>query len=211
VPTDAPPLVIAIPGARNPASDELVSIVADAVSMSCPNATIRAGYLEGEADRLDNLLQAGPPDDSPAATAIVIPLLTGPNPRADAALAAAVTGATVPVIATDHLGPHPLIAEAMHARLADAYERAGLWNRAVMHLRAAGNPSEKRVARLRGKIADDMLAEADKRAGSPLILETIVEHFADTDAAEKAKKRLRDQPADGLRPCHLDLVREPHV
>ena len=120
MPTDAPPLVIAIPGARNPVADELVSIVADAVSMSCPNATIRAGYLEGDSDRLDNLLQAGPPDDSPAATAVVIPLLTGPNPRADAALAEAVAGATVPVIATDHLGPHPLIAEAMHARLADA-------------------------------------------------------------------------------------------
>jgi sirohydrochlorin ferrochelatase len=120
VPTDAPPLVIAIPGPRNPAADELVSIVADAVSMSCPNATIRAGYLDGESDRLDNLLQAGPPDDSPAATAVVIPLLTGPNPRADAALAEAVAGATVPVIATDHLGPHPLIAEAVHARLADS-------------------------------------------------------------------------------------------
>jgi sirohydrochlorin ferrochelatase len=121
VPTDAPPLVLAVPGARNATTDDLVSIVADAVSMSCPNATIRAGYLEGERDNLTALLQSdGQVTEEPPQPAVVIPLLVGPHPRSDAAMTQAIAQATVPVLTTDHLGPHPLVAEAMHARLADA-------------------------------------------------------------------------------------------
>jgi hypothetical protein len=94
----------------------------------------------------------------------------------------------------------------VHGRLADAYERAGLWHRALMHLRAAGHPDAKRVARLEGKLADDLLTEANRRGGNPLLLETIVEHFADTRAAEKAREHLRDRLADGEAALDRELL-----
>jgi hypothetical protein len=121
VPTDAPPLVLAVPGRRHPAVDSLTTDIATTVSVSCPNATIRVCYLDGEADGLAGLLSSHHPGDAPQAQpAVVIPLLAGPHPQFDAALARAVAGATMPVIVTDHLGPHPLVAEAMHARLSEA-------------------------------------------------------------------------------------------
>src|SRR5271170_1088992 len=52
------------------------------------------------------------------ALAVLVPLLAGPHPRADAALRRAVAGAAGEVIVAEHLGPHPLLAEALHARLA---------------------------------------------------------------------------------------------
>src|SRR5207237_405438 len=51
---------------------------------------------------------------------VVVPLLPFPNPEADRAISDAVAAAEAPLLIADHLGPHPLLAEALHARLADA-------------------------------------------------------------------------------------------
>jgi sirohydrochlorin ferrochelatase len=121
LPADAPPLVLAVGGAACPASDDITAEIVSAVQGSCPGAIIRVGYLEGSVRSLTEMLtlpgQDGMPQTQPA---IVVPLLAGPHPRFDAALASAVAAATTPVIVTGPLGPHPLIAEALHARLADA-------------------------------------------------------------------------------------------
>ena len=121
LPPDAPPLVIAIAGAACPSSDELGADIADAVGVSCPGATIRLAYLDGADQSLSVLL--GPPDQDeapPTHPAIIVPLLTGPHPLSDAVLTNAVATAAIPVILTGPLGPHPLIAEALHTRLAEA-------------------------------------------------------------------------------------------
>jgi sirohydrochlorin ferrochelatase len=55
-----------------------------------------------------------------APSAVVVPLLAGPHPVFDAALAAAASRTSAPVMLASHLGPHPLLAEAVHARLAEA-------------------------------------------------------------------------------------------
>jgi sirohydrochlorin ferrochelatase len=121
LPADAPPLVLAVGGVACAASDDITAQIVSAVQSSCPGAIIRVGYLEGPVRSLTEMLtlpgQDGMPQTQPA---IVVPLLAGPHPRLDAALASAVAAATTPVIVTSPLGPHPLIAEALHARLADA-------------------------------------------------------------------------------------------
>jgi sirohydrochlorin ferrochelatase len=48
----------------------------------------------------------------------VVPLLAGSQPRADTALHQAVASAPGEIVVAEHLGPHPLLAEALHARLA---------------------------------------------------------------------------------------------
>lgn len=75
---------------------------------------VRVGPLGG--GRLAEVLREIPRDRG----AVVVPLLTGPHSPTyrgiDAALEQSGTQATV----TDPLGPHPLLAEALHVRLADA-------------------------------------------------------------------------------------------
>ena len=93
--------------------------------------------------------------------------------------------------------PHSPEAPAVHARLADAYERAGLFERALLHYRATADPSPKRIAKLEDKLADRLYDDAERSGGDPILLAGIVRHFAATGAADKARKRLKDRPAGG--------------
>jgi sirohydrochlorin ferrochelatase len=117
LPSDAPTLLLAVPGSASPASDEIAGQVAEAARVSCQGADVQVAYLEGGERRLEDALAAfgqGPW----LAQAVVVPLMAGPQPRADAALHQAVGSASGDVVVADHLGPHPLLAEALHARLA---------------------------------------------------------------------------------------------
>jgi hypothetical protein len=61
---------------------------------------------------------------------VIVPLLLGPSPNIDAALRRVAGQPEVLAVVAGHLGPHPLVAEALHARLAEA----GL----ARHARASG-------------------------------------------------------------------------
>jgi hypothetical protein len=97
-------------------------------------------------------------------------------------------------------------APAVHARLADAYERAGLYDRALLHYRATSDPSPKRIAKLEDRLANRLYEDADRGGGDPILLAGIVRHFAATGAAEKARKRLKDRPSDGDITVPRDVV-----
>jgi hypothetical protein len=134
VPLDAPLLVLAVPGAACPASEEIMTGVVASAQTSCPAAHIRVGYLEGTSQPLEEALAADPSADAgfgddapeqlapaPGTPVVVVPLLAGPHPAIDAVLAgAAAAQAFPPVLVAGHLGPHPLLAEALHVRLAEA-------------------------------------------------------------------------------------------
>jgi hypothetical protein len=117
LPSDAPTLLIAVPGSASAASDAISAEIAEAAQESCQGANVQVAYLEGGERRLDEAI-SGPAEGPWPALAVVVPLLAGPQPRADAALQRAVAGATANVVVAEHLGPHPLLAEALHARLA---------------------------------------------------------------------------------------------
>jgi hypothetical protein len=117
LPSDAPTLLLAVPGSASAATDQISEEIASAARLSCQGADVQVAYLEGSERRLDDALAA--PGHGPwLALAVVVPLLAGPQPRADAALAQAVASAPGEVMVAEHLGPHPLLAEALHARLA---------------------------------------------------------------------------------------------
>jgi hypothetical protein len=117
LPSDAPTLLLAVPGSASPVSDQISGEIAAAARLSCQGADVQVAYLEGSDRRLDEALAA--PGQGPwLALAVVVPLLAGPQPRADAALHQAIASAPGEVVVADHLGPHPLLAEALHARLA---------------------------------------------------------------------------------------------
>ena len=85
----------------------------------------------------------------------------------------------------------------VHERLADAYERAEQYPRALMHYRLAKDPDADRIADLEGKVADHLLADAEKRGNDRVLLAGIVEKFPETEAAEKARGLLDERRDDG--------------
>jgi hypothetical protein len=121
VASDAPALVIAVPGAASDESIRIAEEVASTAETSCPGIEIRLGFLNGAQHLLaDNLVFDNEPDPEHPLDGVLVPLLAGPHPLSDAALAQAAGGASGQVMLGAHLGPHPLIAEALHARLAEA-------------------------------------------------------------------------------------------
>jgi sirohydrochlorin ferrochelatase len=108
-----------VPGSARPESEETVFRIAEMAGSSCHGAEVRVGYLRGGKDSLEEVLDdLGPRPAGPAA--VVVPLLAFPNAEADAAIADVVATSRTPLLTAAHLGPHPLLAEALHARLADA-------------------------------------------------------------------------------------------
>lgn len=125
LPAEAPALVLAVPGAASPASREIAAEIAASAASSCHGATVSFGYLEGSESHLSEVL-AGLRGQDGRPPAVVVPLLICPFPEVDEAIAAAVAAAATPVLVAEHLGPHPFLAEAMHARLSEAgLARAG--------------------------------------------------------------------------------------
>ena len=117
--------MLAVPGNAGPVSEHIAAEVVSSARVSCQGADVQVAYLEGSEQSLDDVL-AGATDGPYAALAVLVPLLACPNPRVDAGLERAVARATGDVMVAEHLGPHPLLAEAMHARLAEAgLARAG--------------------------------------------------------------------------------------
>ncbi|HLK10207.1 MAG TPA: hypothetical protein VKW76_02390 [Candidatus Binatia bacterium] len=88
-------------------------------------------------------------------------------------------------------------AAAVHARLTDAYERAGNPARALLHYQALPDPDPKRVAQLENELGDSLLADAEKHGNDPAILRAIVRNLGDTKAAGTARQRLEKAGATG--------------
>jgi hypothetical protein len=118
LPSDAPTLLLAVPGSACAASDAVSEEIAVAARLSCQGADVQVAYLEGTERRLDETLAALADGPWPA-LAVVVPLLAGPHPWADAGLQLAVGGVDGQIVVAEHLGPHPLLAEALHSRLAE--------------------------------------------------------------------------------------------
>jgi sirohydrochlorin ferrochelatase len=112
--------VLAVPGSAEADSAEIGPRVASIAGLSCPGVDIRIGYVEGDdlalADCLPGVDSAGD-DQFPN---VIVPLLLGPSPTIDAALRRMASQSAVQAVVAGHLGPHPLVAEALHARLAEA-------------------------------------------------------------------------------------------
>ncbi|MFG1810804.1 sirohydrochlorin chelatase [Streptomyces sp. NPDC049040] len=126
-PEGAPVLVLAVPGTPSAAAlslaEEVVSIARSELSGLDP----RIGFVDGDGDQdsefpslrsvLDQVAAERAGEDT---AAVVVPLLAGPEASVLRRIRQAVADSKAQVELTEVLGPHPLLAEALHVRLSEA-------------------------------------------------------------------------------------------
>ncbi|MBL1082822.1 hypothetical protein JK359_12655 [Streptomyces actinomycinicus] len=139
-PEGAPALVLAVPGAPSAATRSLAEEVVSIARSELPGLDARIGYLDGDdtefpmlssvlahaaeerSARYEQAVAAGiegiQEPDGPVA--VVVPLLAGPDSALLRRIRQAVMDSRVAADLTDVLGPHPLLAEALHVRLSEA-------------------------------------------------------------------------------------------
>ncbi|MFI6595887.1 sirohydrochlorin chelatase [Nonomuraea sp. NPDC050536] len=104
LPSDAPVLVLAAPGSTEGVAAEIAAVV----RVDNPQIEVR---LSSVAD-LAEVLPSG-------RDAVVVPLMTWSDPAVMAEIGKAVAASGSNAVVTEPLGPHPLLAEALHIRLAE--------------------------------------------------------------------------------------------
>lgn len=203
LPPEAPALVLATLGDASGIAAEL----ADLIRVDHPQIQVRLAGLGEDAKELIAELEAAARDRPDAATAaIVVPLLTGPHPVADPLISSAVAASRVPVTVTDPLGPHPLLAEALHIRLSEK----NLARADRMRLLNVSSPDDGPVdAVILGTVGGENAAtEAQPTAvllASRLTLPVLVASLDGAPALADAAARLRGIGARriALSPCLL--------
>ncbi|ATL25987.1 putative secreted protein [Streptomyces formicae] len=145
-PEGAPALVLAVPGAPSTTTRGLAEEVVSIARSELPGLDARIGYVDGEEDatvtsfpefpsltsvlahaatertaRVERARAAGAEVAEPEGpVAVVVPLLAGPDSALMRRIRQAVMESRVAAELTDVLGPHPLLAEALHVRLSEA-------------------------------------------------------------------------------------------
>ncbi|MFC1403624.1 MULTISPECIES: sirohydrochlorin chelatase [Streptacidiphilus] len=120
IPAEAPALLLAVPAEATPATQQIADELVALIRAEQPGIDARAGYLSANGtdgdgtETLAALLSAAAAEERPAP--VVVPLLPGPSDS----FRDAVSGIPGEVRVTDTLGPHPLLAEALHVRLSEA-------------------------------------------------------------------------------------------
>ena len=138
-PEGAPALVLAVPGTPGAPTRSLAEEVVSIARSELPGLDARIGYLDGDeaefptlqavlahaseerAARFEHARAAGLDVKEPdGPVAVVVPLLAGPDSALLRRIRQAVMDSRIAADLTDVLGPHPLLAEALHVRLSEA-------------------------------------------------------------------------------------------
>lgn len=139
-PEGAPALVLAVPGVPSAAIRSLAEEVVSIARSELPGLEAVIGYLDGDdatefptlsavlsradavrTERYELALAAGREVAAPEGpAAVVVPLLAGPDSALLRQIRQAVMDSGNTAQLTDVLGPHPLLAEALHVRLSEA-------------------------------------------------------------------------------------------
>lgn len=138
-PEGAAALVLAVPGTPSPDSRGLAEEVISIARSELPGLNALIGYVDGDdaeyptltsvvahsaaerTARYEQALAVGREVAEPEGpAAVVVPLLVGPDSALVQRIRQAITDSGAPAELADVLGPHPLLAEALHVRLSEA-------------------------------------------------------------------------------------------
>ncbi|WP_394435878.1 sirohydrochlorin chelatase [Streptomyces sp. SGAir0957] len=144
-PEGAPALVLAVPGTPSAETRMLADEVVSIARSELPGLDARVGFVDGESTdfpvsaefpslasvlahaakertaRYEQAVAAGVEATAPEGpVAVVVPLLAGPDSALLREIRQSLADSRVAAELTDVLGPHPLLAEALHVRLSEA-------------------------------------------------------------------------------------------
>ncbi|MFR9796556.1 sirohydrochlorin chelatase [Streptomyces sp. MS06] len=138
-PEGAPALVLAVPGTPSTTARGLAEEVVSIARSELPGLDARIGFVDGDDEefatlqavlshaaeertaRYEQAVAAGVEVKEPEGpVAVVVPLLAGPDGALLRQVRQAVMDSRVAAELTDVLGPHPLLAEALHVRLSES-------------------------------------------------------------------------------------------
>jgi sirohydrochlorin ferrochelatase len=120
-PAGPPPLVLVAHGSRDPRALVTVRALQARVRERRPGLDVHLGHIELNApllpDTLGTLAAAGAP---PVAAPVLVPLLFSPGYHVKHDIPEMAAAARIHARVAAPLGPHPLLAETLHARLTEA-------------------------------------------------------------------------------------------
>ncbi len=125
-PEGAPPLVLAVPGTPSASSLSVAEEVLSIARSELPGLDARIGFAERVGEEFPSLegvlsgADAEASEASGAPSAIVVPLLAGPDSAQLRGIRQTVVHSGSGAELTDVLGPHPLLAEGVHVRLSES-------------------------------------------------------------------------------------------
>ncbi|CAL9437777.1 sirohydrochlorin chelatase [Streptomyces sp. enrichment culture] len=158
-----PPLVLVAHGSRDPRALETVRALLDRVRARRPGLPVRLGHIELNAPLLPDTLAAL---DTPEA--VLVPLLFSPGFHIKQDIPDMAAASRVHTRLAAPLGPHPLLIDALHARLTEAgwqAPRTACARRETAVILAAAGSRDPESAQHTRHIAD-RLAE---RLGVPVV------------------------------------------
>ncbi|GAB2885701.1 hypothetical protein GCM10022245_21440 [Streptomyces mayteni] len=208
-PDGAPTLVLAVPGSPSSASLSVAEEVVSIARSELPGLDARIGFSEGQHEEFPSLQQVlagiveeagGDLDDAERPSPVVVPLLASPDSSHLRVIRQAVLSSGSGAGLTDVLGPHPLLAEAVHVRLSEAglarADRARLFTVATaadgIVLATVGGDEAVQAAGITGMLLSARLAV-------PVLAAALDEDGAVADTAAKLTDAGSQQLA--LAPC----------
>lgn len=115
---------MAVPGTAEQAKDadgeSIGAQMADLVRAYRPEVNIRFGHTEGDEQSLTEALTGLSEGEDRPLDGVVVPLVTAPHTKVSDAIEKAVSATKANVRIAEGLGPHPMLAEVLHLRLAEA-------------------------------------------------------------------------------------------
>ncbi|MCK1816995.1 hypothetical protein N0X72_00210 [Streptomyces carpaticus] len=186
-PEGAPVLVLAVPGTPSAAGRGIAEEVTSIARSELPGLDARVGFSESADEDTEfpslravlSQVAAERDDAEQRPSAVVVPLLAGPDSAQLRGIRQAVLSSGSGAELTDVLGPHPLLAEGVHVRLSEAdlarADRARLFTVATaadgIILATVGGEEAVQAAGITGmllsaRLAVPVLAAALDKAGS---------------------------------------------
>jgi sirohydrochlorin ferrochelatase len=118
-PEPPPTLVLVAHGSRDPRTLTTVHALLDRVRALRPGLPVRLGHIELNAPLLPDTLAALGTPESPGSP-VLVPLLLGRGHHVKHDIPAAAAAVPARTLVAPALGPHPLLVDALHARLLEA-------------------------------------------------------------------------------------------
>ncbi|WP_019633194.1 sirohydrochlorin chelatase [Actinomadura atramentaria] len=208
LPPDSPALVLAVPGPAGGPGAAIAAEIARLVEIEHTGQPALVGHLDGDGAALAGLLSGLERHRPDEPAAVVVPFCGLFDAAVSRAVTAAAERAPVPVIAAEPLGPHPLIAEALHDRLADAGLARADRIRMMTMVTAAGGvvvatPGDARAV-AQAEVTGVLLA-------SRLACPVFTAPLADAGALRDAADRLRASGASTVALAPHLIGHEPEV